>query len=143
VANKDEEYFVLAGFCVFEHRVYYLRRYLDDLATEINPANPNAIEFHASEIYAGSEEGILYALNSGGILEWKFPAEGKINSSPLIDVRGNIYFKTSTGRLYAINSRGIKKWSYKTEYSVSSPINLSSEGLLLLSEEGFIYAVGE
>jgi len=94
-------------------------------------------------LYAGSEEGILYALDSGGTAEWKFQAEGTINSSPLIDRQGNIYFKTSTGRLYAINSKGIKRWLYKTEYSVSSSINLSPDGLLLLSEEGFIYAVGE
>jgi hypothetical protein len=56
VANQHEEYFVLAGFCVFENNVYYLRKYLDDLATEINPTNPNEIEFHASEIYAGKNE---------------------------------------------------------------------------------------
>lgn len=56
VANQHEEYFVLAGFCVFENNVYYLRKYLDDLATEINPTNPNEIEFHASEIYAGKDE---------------------------------------------------------------------------------------
>ena len=54
--NQHEEHFLLAGFCVFDHNIYYLRKYLDELATEINPTNPNGIEFHASIIYAGKDE---------------------------------------------------------------------------------------
>ena len=55
-ANQDEKYFILAGVCVFEHKIYWLRKYLDELANEIYPENPNIIEFHASEIFSGREE---------------------------------------------------------------------------------------
>lgn len=53
VKNIDEHYFVLGGFCVHAHKIYYVRKYLDELAKQIQPANPEALEFHASEIHAG------------------------------------------------------------------------------------------
>jgi len=53
IPNKNEEYFVLAGICVFERRIHWLTERLDKLAEAINPSEPNSIEFHASEIYAG------------------------------------------------------------------------------------------
>lgn len=46
----------MAGVCVFEHKIYWLRKYLDDLAAEIYPDNPNIIEFHASDIFSGKDE---------------------------------------------------------------------------------------
>lgn len=36
-----------------DSKVYYLRKYLDDLAQEILPESPSTLEFHASEIHAG------------------------------------------------------------------------------------------
>jgi hypothetical protein len=53
VQNINENHFVLGGVCVHGHKIYWLKKYLDDLAQEILPANPEALEFHASEIHAG------------------------------------------------------------------------------------------
>ena len=52
IMNADEEYFILGGICVHESKLYYLNQYLDNLAKEINPADPNVVEFHASEIFS-------------------------------------------------------------------------------------------
>lgn len=54
VKNVSEHHFVLGGFCIHESQMYFLRKYLDDLAKEISPTNPENVEFHASEIHAGS-----------------------------------------------------------------------------------------
>jgi hypothetical protein len=53
VPNKNEQYFVLAGICVFERRIHWITERLNKLAEIIYPNDPNGIEFHASEIYAG------------------------------------------------------------------------------------------
>ena len=52
VRNVDEEYLVLGGVCVHEPQVHWFTRQLDKLAEEINPANPQEVEFHASEIFS-------------------------------------------------------------------------------------------
>ena len=51
--NKDEDYLVLGGVCVFERQVFWLSKQLDDLAATICPQRPEGVEFHASEIYRG------------------------------------------------------------------------------------------
>ena len=53
VQNINEHHFVLGGFCIHGHKIYWLKKYLDDLAKEILPENPEALEFHASEIHSG------------------------------------------------------------------------------------------
>ncbi len=51
--NKDEDYLVLGGISVFERQVYWLSKQLDELAALIWHEDPQAVEFHASEIYRG------------------------------------------------------------------------------------------
>jgi len=53
ISNPNEEYFVLGGVCVPERSISWLTRQLDELAGTLDSANPNQIEFHASEIFGG------------------------------------------------------------------------------------------
>ncbi len=62
IKNVSEHHFVLGGYCVHEHQVYWLRKYLDDLASQILPENPEALEFHASEIHSG-KKGLWKSIN--------------------------------------------------------------------------------
>jgi len=50
--NADEEYLVLGGICVSERQVSNLTVQLDGLAGGYNAADPESIEFHASEIFS-------------------------------------------------------------------------------------------
>ena len=50
--NKSEDYLVLGGVSVFEAQADFITRELDKLAQSIDPANPEAVEFHASEIFS-------------------------------------------------------------------------------------------
>jgi hypothetical protein len=52
--NPNEEYFVLAGVCISENSIRWLSHKLDELATKVNPINPDLVEFHAAEIFSGS-----------------------------------------------------------------------------------------
>jgi hypothetical protein len=51
--NLLEDYFVLGGVCVPERSMNWLTTELDKLAIEIDPIEPNKVEFHASEIFSG------------------------------------------------------------------------------------------
>lgn len=54
--NKNERYIVLGGVCIFERRIHWVTKRLDELASKIHPTDPNSIEFHASAIYAANIE---------------------------------------------------------------------------------------
>lgn len=51
-SNKNEDYLVLGGVSIFEAQVHYITQELDKIAQGIDPANPESVEFHASEIFS-------------------------------------------------------------------------------------------
>ncbi|GGC06559.1 DUF3800 domain-containing protein [Dyadobacter sediminis] len=51
--DAAQTYFVLAGISLFERQGYWLANQLDNLAREINPADPSSIEFHGSPMFGG------------------------------------------------------------------------------------------
>lgn len=53
--NPTESYLVLGGVSVYEAQADFITRELDKLAQSIDSANPQAIEFHASEIFSRRE----------------------------------------------------------------------------------------
>lgn len=50
--NPNEEYLVLGGVSIFEAQAHWFTEELDKLATTIDPACPQDVEFHASEIFS-------------------------------------------------------------------------------------------
>ncbi|MFH0792827.1 MAG: DUF3800 domain-containing protein [bacterium] len=55
-ANKNENYLVLGGVSIFEAQAHFITQEMDKLAATINPSDPHAVEFHASEIFARREQ---------------------------------------------------------------------------------------
>ncbi len=53
IANKNEQYFVLGGVSVPETSVFWLSDQIEKIAERVDPINPRAVEFHASEIFGG------------------------------------------------------------------------------------------
>lgn len=51
-ANPDEEYLVLGGVSVYEAQAHWFSEEFRKLAETIEPAAPDSLEFHASEIFA-------------------------------------------------------------------------------------------
>lgn len=54
--NSNEEYFILGGLSIFEPQINYLVTELDKLAKDVNPGEPEKVEFHASEIFSRRKE---------------------------------------------------------------------------------------
>lgn len=50
--NVAEDYYVLGGVSVYERQAFWITKALDDLARQINPADPDGTEFHASEVFS-------------------------------------------------------------------------------------------
>jgi hypothetical protein len=55
-------------------------------------------------VYAGSWDGYLYAVGQDGVEKWRFQTGGGIDSSPVIDGNGILYFTSSDSWLYGIDT---------------------------------------
>ncbi len=55
-SNANEDHLVLGGVLISEHQVNDLTHQLDLLAREYNPADSDAVEFHASATWAGRDD---------------------------------------------------------------------------------------
>lgn len=51
--DPNQQYFVLAGFCVFERQGFWLANSLDEIAARFNPADPASVELHGSPMLKG------------------------------------------------------------------------------------------
>ena len=94
-------------------------------------------------IYVGSQDSLLYAINSDSTLKWRFPAEGVVRSSPAIGADGTVYISSFSHRLYAVNpADGSLKWSYLTHGDISSSAAIAADGTIIFgSYDDTIYAL--
>jgi hypothetical protein len=51
--DPNQQYFVLAGFCVFERQGYWIANELDKIAARFDPADPANVELHGSPMFGG------------------------------------------------------------------------------------------
>lgn len=59
--DPETQFFVLAGFSVFERSTHWLETAITPIAERFNPADPDAIEFHGSPMRGGSGSWKGYA----------------------------------------------------------------------------------
>ncbi len=98
--------------------------------------------FHEGNVYVGSYDHNLYALNgTTGEFLWKYPTDGGIVSKPLA-YEGNIYFGSEDKRLYVISQRSGKiVWSYYSEGPIRSSPQVAEAHVFFGSDDGFLHAV--
>jgi len=53
--DANQQYFVLAGFCVFERQGFWISSELDKIAARFNPADPASVELHGSPMLNGQK----------------------------------------------------------------------------------------
>jgi outer membrane protein assembly factor BamB len=76
-------------------------------------------------LYAASEDGFVYALDSSGSLQWKFNA-GPMLSGPTIGADGTIYVSNKDESTYAINRTGTLQWAMEGGPYADKSIGVSS-----------------
>ncbi len=93
-------------------------------------------------IYVGSYDNYLYALNPDGTLKWKFNTGGMVRSSPAIDSEGNIYVGSKNNNFYAITPDGSEKWLLETGDDIESSPSIAEDGTIYVgSDDGYFYAI--
>lgn len=53
--DPSSDYFVLAGFSVFERQTHWIESAIDPIAARFNAGNPSLVEFHGAVMRAGKE----------------------------------------------------------------------------------------
>lgn len=61
VHDPSQQYFVLAGFCVFERQGFWIASELDKIAAQFNPADPASMELHGSPMFGGKGKWRKYS----------------------------------------------------------------------------------
>jgi outer membrane protein assembly factor BamB/fibronectin type 3 domain-containing protein len=71
---------------------------------------------------------------------WSYETGDDVNSPPVLDDRGDVYFGSEDGSVYALNVDGTLKWSYATGDGVSAaPLVTSMDRLYVGSKSGVFY----
>jgi Protein of unknown function (DUF3800) len=53
IGDPKQQFFVLAGFCVFERQGYWIAKELDKIASKFNPADSATVELHGNPMNSG------------------------------------------------------------------------------------------
>ena len=53
VGDPKQQFFVLAGFCIYERQGYWIAKELDSIAARFNPADPASVELHGNPMHSG------------------------------------------------------------------------------------------
>ncbi|KLO24247.1 hypothetical protein X275_00755 [Marinitoga sp. 1197] len=95
----------------------------------------------AEHLYVGSDENLI-ALDLNGNEIWRFNIENKIESAPIIDDQGNIYFGANNGYFYALDASGNLKWKYYIGGSITSDAVIGKDRTIYVgSNNGYLYAI--
>lgn len=60
--DPSQQFFVLAGFCVFERQGYWIASELDAIASRFDPADPASVDLHGSPMLTGRKSWRHYSL---------------------------------------------------------------------------------
>lgn len=94
-------------------------------------------------VYIGAYDNNLYALQaSDGAFRWKFPTEGGIAATPVIDSQNQtVIFGSEDSRIYAVDIRtGRISWTIQTQRPVRCTATLAHEHIFVGSDDGKLYA---
>lgn len=91
-------------------------------------------------IYVGSSDGNLYAINSDGILKWKYFVELPVESSPTISLNDMIYI--GADGLFVFDKNGTLMSRFTTAAIIQSSAAISVDGTVYVgSDDKRIYAL--
>ncbi len=71
----------------------------------LNLVSPPAIDPQTEHIYAGSSDGLLFAVDQSGRMVWNLTLDGSISRAPLIGPDGFLYVFTEKGSLYKVRDK--------------------------------------
>ena len=118
------------------------RRVLADHEEETKPQEFASGVQHGRWLYIGSQDGVLYALDTHrrGQVLWS-QRLGSLSSRPLVD-RGQVFVGTDDGIFYSLNKvDGSVRWKYATQGAILEAPVVSDELVLFTNGADHIYAL--
>jgi outer membrane protein assembly factor BamB len=101
-----------------------------------------AVSEDGKTLYIGTFKNELVAINtSNGSILWRFPAEGWVWTSPVLD--GDVlYFGDISGNFYAIDrNTQVTLWSLQTGSDIVGTPLLANDSVYFTNEAGTLYSV--
>ncbi len=93
-------------------------------------------------IYAGAQDGKLYAIDPQGRVLWSFTTRGRVYGPAAIASDGTIIFGGEDEMLYAIDRSGALKWSIVVDGAITRAPAIDGEGTVYLgTQKQTVYAV--
>jgi outer membrane protein assembly factor BamB len=104
-----------------------------------------ALSNDGAVVYIGSENGILFAVNtSNGTERWRFTTGDDIDSAIAVDPIGHIYFGSDDNNVYALYPDGTLKWSFPTGDNVEVKPAVNPGGIVYAgSRDDRLYAINQ
>ena len=86
---------------------------------------------------------LLYALEPGGALKWRFATEQGIAEAPAVAADGTVYVADNSGVVHALDQNGVRLWTCETGSYIRTPLTLGPDGTVYFGDwNGYLVAVG-
>jgi len=101
-------------------------------------------------VYLGDDSGSFYSINAGtGVINWTFPIPTKgqlgdnyVDSMPVIDDKGTIYFGTLGGNLFAVSAAGVQTGVWQGPESIAVSPTIGQDGAIyVVTTDGSLTAI--
>jgi len=92
-------------------------------------------------VYVGSDDKKLHAVTTRGTKKWTYETLGPV-ATPVVGSDGTVYAGSADGNLYAITPSGLLYFAVATKAPIRSAPALGSNGLLYVTTEKAIVAIG-
>ncbi len=83
------------------------------------------------QLYTGSFDGALYALDLNGVVQWSYQTNGRVISSPAVvptDSGNRVIFGSEDGNLYALDINGVLVWKFFAGSAIYSSVAVGGGG---------------
>jgi len=87
-------------------------------------------------IYFGTQGDWFFALNSRGKVLWSEKTGGDNDSTPVVDVDGNVFMASDDGFVRSFSPNHTERWRVSADAPVRAPLGLSADGTLLVPTSG-------
>jgi outer membrane protein assembly factor BamB len=108
----------------------------------VEQASPG-VDSMNGRVYAGSTQGVLWAMTADGRRLYHYDAQAAIEAQPTVDAaRGELYVVTVRGTLFAMRGSDLsQRWKVELGTSVSKPGLLSQDALYVVTDNDAVLAL--
>ena len=93
-------------------------------------------------IYFGSQDGYIYALNPDGTLKWRYYVGGEVRGGPAVLSDGTMVFGGTNNCVHAMDPNGNEKWRFCTEdWIYDTPAIGPDDTIYFASQDDYLYAL--